>query len=96
MSYFDILLSGIPQGSILGLILFKIFINYLVLWIKNSDLHNFADSNTISSVANNIEELFNSLQKSSEEAKDWFRINFMIVSPRKSQSITNKNNSFEF
>ena len=55
-SDFDILLSGVPLGSVLGPIRFNIFMNSLFLLIKNSDLHNFADDNTILSAANYIEE----------------------------------------
>ena len=40
-SFFQILLSGIPEGSILGLILFNILINDFVFFA------NFADGNTI-------------------------------------------------
>ena len=46
-SAFQVLLSGVPQGSILGPILFNIFMNDLFLWLEEASLHNFADDNIV-------------------------------------------------
>ena len=46
-SFFQVLLSGVPQGSILGFILFEI-------WIENAELHNFVGDNTVSWIAKSL------------------------------------------
>ena len=46
-SFFQILLSVVPQGSIRRCILFNLFINDVFFFIKESELENFADDNAI-------------------------------------------------
>ena len=67
-SAFQNILSGVPQGSILGPILFNTFLNYLFLCIKNSDLHNFAHDNTITITCNTLKGLLKIFEQEFESA----------------------------
>ena len=83
---FEVILSDIPQESILGPILFNIFMND-IFFLQGSDLHNFADDNTVTAVAETIQDLINSLDVKTSNAIVWMKDNDMIANPNKFKAI---------
>ena len=61
-SAWERIISGVPQGSILGPLLFSIFLHDLFLFVGNSDLSNYADDNTLYSCGNNLKEVKHTLR----------------------------------
>jgi hypothetical protein len=82
-------LCGVPQGSILGPVLFCLFINDLPLAINdtNSSLDLFADDSTLHSQGRETEHIRNSLQRSLSDIESWCHLNKMILHPKKSKSM---------
>ena len=57
--------------------------------IEIANAHNFADDNTLTAFANNIQNLIHLLGAESSVAIKWFKDNKLIVNPGKFQDITN-------
>ena len=87
LSEFNKVISVVPQGYIVGPILFNCFFNDFNYFINNANVHNFTDDNTLTTFAQNVGTLISILESESKIAIVWFETNKMIVNPGKFQSI---------
>ena len=86
-SDFKTIISGVPQGTIVGPILFNCFFNDFFYFIEKASVHNFADDNTLSMFEETIQNLIALLETESNTAIEWFQNNKMMVNPGKFQAI---------
>ena len=78
---------GVPQGSILGPLLFLIYINDMHLAVKNSILHHFADDTNLLYSNKSIKVLRKKVNIDLECIHDWLCANRLSLNAGKTEFI---------
>ena len=78
--------SGVPLGSILGLLLFILFINDMPLHTEG-DMDMYADDSTLSTVGKNINELEDTLNHDLQNVDKWCKNNRMLINVQKTKAM---------
>ena len=76
------MMCGVPQGSVLGPLLFLIFINDLPSSIEFFTLL-FADDTTLQFSNSNLTELYEKANQELLKAQEWFQANRLTLNVKK-------------
>ena len=75
--------SGVPQGSVLGPLLFNLFINDLFFVVENSEVCNYADDNSLLVSDCSIGKIIHQLESDISILEKWFANNGMLLNEDK-------------
>ena len=81
------ILAGVPQGSVLGPLLFILFINDLPLHIEHSNIDIFADDATLHNSSKDIRNINSDLQIDVNNVLEWCKRNNMVLNENKTKGI---------
>ena len=87
--FWEKILSGVPQGSVLGPLLFNIFMRGMFLILNTTSFVGYADDNTPFVVRENTTNVIKALEDIGENLTKWFSDNQMKPNTDKCHALLN-------